>query len=524
LGTSEFVAAVILSLDAALWAVALAALLPYLRRPQAIGHATYWLTAILVVAGIGILIESALHSIGSARVAALPLAGWLPDPDRSQLTFAVIQVTGMAAALTVILLVGSGRLASEAAVFIETARALREAEAGYRTMLDGAVDGIYRMTASGKLLRANPAYAKILGFDSQDECVAATTAHSPFYARPDRLADLMVAVAREGAVYRFESEVRQRDGGTIWISESVRAVADAAGEIAYIEGVMQDVTDRRRAREDLKLAAAVFDAAGDVIVVTDSGDTVQAVNPAFSEHTGFASDDVIGKRAQMLDLGRHDYALVDMMTRAIETQGQWRGEVWMRIKSGEAQQMHLSISAIGGADGRESRRMAVFSNLAKHHLPDERSRNHAHYDTLTGLSNRWLFQTRLAQTLSRVARDNRQAAALTIDIDHFKFVNDSLGHAAGDLLIQEMARRLLGTLRKQDVVARIGGDEFGIIVPEVVDSNELAEMGQRIIAAMAEPFRLGNDEIFVTVRAGIAIGPRDGQGAEELALQLHFLR
>jgi len=493
-------------LNALLWLGALAMLLPKLRQTGWLGRTVGLLTIVLTASGCAILIAGVATTFG---------IGGFGHGAGVQITHVIAQIVGAAAALSIIAMVASGRLSREASVVIRTEEALKAAEASYRAIFDGAVDGLYRMTPAGSLIEVNPAFAKILGYGSPAECVAASSAQG-FYVKPQRQAELLSRVRDEGAVYRFESEVRKRDGSSIWISESVRRVAGADGQIGRLEGMMQDVTDRRRAREELKLAAAVFDAAGDGMLVTDENEIVVSVNPAFTEATGYAPEDLVGRSIDMLDSDRHNRGVLSNMRRSLEAEGIWRGEIWVRHKNDEAQRAHLTKIAVRGTDGRITRYVSVYGDPGKRGQAEDQGRTHAHYDALTGLANRWLFQSRLGQVLVRATRARKQAAVFTIDIDHFKFVNDSLGHASGDLLIQEVARRLLGVLRKQDVVARIGGDEFGIIVPDLADTTELGEVGERIVGAMKEPFRVRDDEIFVTVSAGIAIGPRDGQDAEEL--------
>lgn len=234
---------------------------------------------------------------------------------------------------------------------------------------------------------------------------------------------MIAAAIRDGAVYRLESELRRRDGGTIWVSESVRAIADDQGKIQQLEGMMQDISDRRRAREELKLAAAVFNAAGNGILVTDKRDIIRAANPAFMEATGYTPEELIGRAPHMLDAGRHDRAFLFAMRRALEASGTWRGAVWLRLKSGEIQQTDLSVVAVRGTDGRFERYIAVYggqtgAGLAAKGAVGEPMRDNAHYDALTGLSNRWLFQSRLGQALAKAQREEKRVAAFAIDIDH----------------------------------------------------------------------------------------------------------
>jgi PAS domain S-box-containing protein len=387
-----------LGFNVVLWLAALAVLAPHLRRREAGGYKIHWLVAMLALSGLGALVESVIFGVGvlGSRDAAERL--WL-QPG----VLIAINLFGIAVAAAIIAAVASGRLERESAMFAETAASLQAAEAGYRAIIDGAVDGIYRMTPGGRPTQINHAYAKILGYDSPAECLAGIARSNP-YVRPERQAELIAAVVKDGAVYRLESELRRRGGETIWVSESVRAIFDSQAKIGHLEGVAQDISDRRRAREELKIAAAVFEASGNGILVTDRRNVIVAANPAFLEATGYTLDEMIGRAPHMLDAGRHDRAFTRALRRALGTGGTWRGAVWLRHKSGEVQQADLSIVAVRGADGRIDRYIAVYGGRASGELvardtAADSARDNAHYDALTGLSNRWLFQSRLGQTL-----------------------------------------------------------------------------------------------------------------------------
>ncbi|MDZ4255148.1 MAG: diguanylate cyclase, partial [Sulfuritalea sp.] len=238
---------------------------------------------------------------------------------------------------------------------------------------------------------------------------------------------------------------------------------------------------------DRELAAAVFENAAEAIIVTDEDGKFIQVNPAFSQMTGFAASEVLGQSESMLRSGRHVPEFYAGFWQGINREGRWQGEVWNRRKNGEEFVVWLSISRVERA-GQSVRYVATLTDITRSKQLEEELRHRAYHDPLTDLPNRALFADRLRVAMALGQRHGRGLALCFIDLDYFKAVNDRFGHAAGDDLLVETARRLRLSVRAADTVARLGGDEFAAILTEVGSRTEVEEIAARIVADLARPF------------------------------------
>lgn len=266
---------------------------------------------------------------------------------------------------------------------------------------------------------------------------------------------------------------------------------------------------------DRELAAAVFDNAAEAIIVTDEDGKFIDVNPAFSQMSGYAAAEVLGQPASLLRSGRHAPEFYAGMWQSTCREGRWQGEVWNRRKNGEIFVVWLSISRVEHA-GRPVRCVATLTDITRSKQLEEELRHRAYHDPLTDLPNRALFADRLRVAMSLGQRHGRGLALCFIDLDHFKAVNDRFGHAAGDDLLVETARRLRLSVRAADTVARLGGDEFAAILTEVGSRTEVEEIAARIVADLARPFELQAGTAHISCSIGIALFPEHGTDAETL--------
>jgi two-component system CheB/CheR fusion protein len=276
-----------------------------------------------------------------------------------------------------------------------------------------------------------------------------------------------------------------------------------------------DITDHKHAQDQLRLAARVFDRAGEGIVVTDSKQVILTVNEAFTQVTGFAAEEVIGKTPALLASGRHneDFYL-DMWSR-LQSQGWWQGEIWNRRKNGEIYPEWLTVNSVKDSEGKVVNYVGIFSDITIVKESQRRVEFLATHDELTSLPNRALFLDRVRQAVARSIRTEATFAVLFIDLDNFKVVNDSLGHAAGDELLMEIARRMRECIRGSDTVARFGGDEFALLLEDA--SVEDAEMtARRIAETMQRPHLIGRQTVYPSASVGICLYPNDGRDAETL--------
>lgn len=277
-----------------------------------------------------------------------------------------------------------------------------------------------------------------------------------------------------------------------------------------------DITRVKKSEEELKLASIVYEASIEGIIVTGPDGIIQSVNPAFTTITGYLPEEAIGQNPRILKSNRHDDSFYHNLWDCIQKTGKWRGEIWNRRKNNETYPQLLSISAIKDEDGNVKHYVGIFNDIIELKQKESEIQFRAYHDPLTALPNRDLFNDRLKVEISRAARNNQKIGVMFLDLDNFKYINDSLGHVMGDYLLQQVARRLLKCIRDIDTVARIGGDEFTILLPQVTGPKELVIVTQRILDIFKEPFWLQGHELFSATSIGISIYPSDGKDNIEL--------
>ncbi len=269
--------------------------------------------------------------------------------------------------------------------------------------------------------------------------------------------------------------------------------------------------------EALRIDAAILATIRDAVIITDLVPKILAVNPAFTEITGYAEAEVIGKSPSILSSGRHDRAFYQAMWLSLRETGYWQGEIWNRRKDGEMYPELLTLSAVCNEQGDPVHYVGVVTDLSQLRLHEERSPRLAHYDPLTALPNRLLLEARLQHTLERASREENRAAVLVIDLDQFKTINDSHGHAAGDALLVAVTRRLRTRLREEDTLSRLAGDQFVLVLEALHDYQEAEIMARSIQALLESPFVLPDGcKAFVRASVGISVYPQDGNTAQAL--------
>lgn len=312
---------------------------------------------------------------------------------------------------------------------------------------------------------------------------------------------------------------------------SVRAPVEGEGELAelathfneymdrldeYRAGLESEIDERIKAEEQLQLFAMVFENALEGISITDNHANIIAINPAFTTITGYTESEVIGKNPRVLKSDRHDSEFYRDMWLSLKETGAWHGEIWNRRKTGESYPEILSISSIRNAKGEVVNYVAVFHDISDMKLKDEQIEHQAYHDALTGLPNRTLAQDRLGVAIAHARREDTRIVVLSLDMDNFKKINDSLGHSQGDRLIQEVGKRLLERFRDADTVARLGGDEFLILLEHVDDERKAVELAERALGAFVDPFYVEGRELTVTTSVGVTMYPDDGTDAGTL--------
>ncbi len=273
--------------------------------------------------------------------------------------------------------------------------------------------------------------------------------------------------------------------------------------------ILVDITERKDHEEKLKLSNLVYQAIGEAIMVADADNQIVTVNPAFTELTGYTLQEAVGQSTALLKSGHQSEAFYQIMWHALETTGHWQGEIWNRRKNGEIYLEWLTINTVYDDQNNVRHRVATFSDITDQKHAEQTIWQQANFDSLTGLPNRHMFYERLAQEMKKSRRVGLPLALLFLDLDHFKDVNDTLGHCKGDLLLQEMAQRLLNCVRSTDTVARLGGDEFTIILAELQEQDSIERLTQDILCQLTKPFELAGEVAYVSVSIGITLYPED---------------
>lgn len=320
-----------------------------------------------------------------------------------------------------------------------------------------------------------------------------------------------------------EFRLIRSDGEIRWIHDINRCEAHEILPGDYrLYGAAQDITERKQTEQKLRQAARVFESTIEGVMITDASERILAVNRAFTAITGYSEAEILGQTPRLLSSGRQDAMFYVAMWASIQTTGHWQGEVWNRRKSGEFYPQWLTVSTVENEQGVITHYVGVFSDISSIKQSQQRLDFLAHHDPLTGLPNRLLFSARLEHSIQRLRRAHRSIpdqpllAVLFIDLDHFKNVNDTLGHTAGDELLQWVAQQLTMLVRTEDTVARMGGDEFTLLIEAVTEPDNAATVARKVIELFAEPRHIGGHEFFITASMGISLYPVDGVNADTL--------
>jgi diguanylate cyclase (GGDEF)-like protein/PAS domain S-box-containing protein len=312
----------------------------------------------------------------------------------------------------------------------------------------------------------------------------------------------------QGDYFSEERQYRRKDGSTFWCMVSGCALDQNRANEGSI-WVYADITARKEAEEKLRLSATVIEHIADGVVVLDAEGTIVAVNPAFTQITGYTEAEALGRDRTLTRSGRHEQSFYEEMWQEQLDKGFWRGELWSVRKNGELYLEFLTVSAVRDTRGRATHYVGVFSDITKAKESQEKLDHLAHHDPLTALPNRLLFHDRLQHALLRAARDGEQLALLFIDLDRFKNVNDTLGHHIGDELLKQVAKALQDRLREGDTLARLGGDEFIVLLENIENQYGASQVAEKLVQMFEEPFMVAGHELFVTCSVGISLFPDD---------------
>ena len=380
-----------------------------------------------------------------------------------------------------------------------------------QSMLFQAPVGISKLDLAGRFLWANPAIEKMLGYPL-DELLHSSVSdinHPEDWQRSLACYEEI----RRGERSSFTQEKRYfcKGGEILWGRVTVTLIRDDQQQPDYLMVLLENIDPLKRHAEQLKLSHRVYDNLSEAILVCDADSRIISVNPAFEQITGYSGDEVRGQRPSILKSGLHDQRFYADIYHALERVGVWRGEVWNKRKNGKLYPQQLMISTLREA-GKIQQYIAIFSDLSQTKQAEQKIATQANYDNLTSLPNRWLF----GRCLTRFCERGERFALMVLDLNNFKAVNNSMDHHAGDALLREVSDRLVSRVRTEDLVARIGGDEFAFLVPGIVTRRQAEVFVKQVIGSFARPFMLANQHLYVTATIGMTLCPVDGCESDEL--------
>lgn len=365
----------------------------------------------------------------------------------------------------------------------------------------------------------NPKFTEVSGY-SPAEAIGQTPNILKSSQTPRKIYDELWDRLSQGQTWKGELLNKRKNGELYWEETQIAPVKNPQGTVTHYVAVKTDITERKTAEAQLHLAANVFTHAREGIMITGIDGTIIDINEAFSRLTGYSRAEVLGKNPRILKSGRQDQAFYAAMWQELIEAGHWYGEVWNRRKSGEVYAEMLTISAVRDAQGQVKQYVALFSDITSLKEHESQLEHIAHYDALTALPNRMLLADRLHQAMAQALRRKQHLLVIYLDLDGFKFINDSHGHDAGDQLLMSVANRMKQTLREGDTLARLGGDEFVAVLLDLEDETSSLPMLNRLLSAAAKPVLIDGRNLQVSASIGVTVYPQEEEvDADQLLRQ-----
>ncbi len=404
--------------------------------------------------------------------------------------------------------------------------ALQQAQNKYQTLVDDIGDKFVIFShngVEGLLSYVSGSLQNIFGI-SKEDVIGYRWAKS-FNWLPDSivLAESILRKQINGSLdfIQFEMSFIHPDKQIRTINVSQHPARDKSGNLIAIDGIVEDITERKRDQEQIRLSASVFAHSQEGILIADKNNIIVDVNPACLEITGYTREDLIGKTPSIFSADKQTREFYAQMWKILLGSGHWQGEIWNRKKSGEIFSERLSIDVVSDSKGEIQHFVAVFNDITYLKVHEAEMERIAYNDALTGLPNRLLLRDRMQQTLSKATRSKKILAVCFLDLDGFKPVNDTYGHKSGDTILVEVARRLLNTVRADDTVARIGGDEFVLLMQDIDAIGELKQVLERILATISSDYSFTVDEKIqkidsISASIGVTLYPHDNNEADLL--------
>jgi len=372
-----------------------------------------------------------------------------------------------------------------------------------------------------RYLGCNIAFAKDAGKDSVFDIIGKNDFELSWADQAENYQiDDRAVMASAVAKISYEEPQTTPESNTIWLRTSKIPLINNQNEVFGILGMYEDITERKLSENELRIAATAFESQ-EGMMITDENNVILKINSAFTAITGYSSEDVIGQHPSILSSGKHDAAFYKVMWQSIKDTGAWQGEVWNKRKNGELYPEQLCITAVKDNHGVTTNYVGTLTDVTIKLANAEKIQQLAYYDPLTNLPNRRLLLVRLNQALSSCLRNDIGGALLFLDLDHFKSINDTLGHEVGDLMLQQVAERLTACVREGDTVYRLGGDEY-VVMLEYLSSNKVEAatqakaVGEKILSFLNQPYHLATHEHRGSVSIGITIFNKQYKSQEDI--------
>lgn len=361
---------------------------------------------------------------------------------------------------------------------------------------------------------ANDHFLKMLNFDRADLTSSLINWRSitpPEYETRDAIA--IAELEQFGHCQQYEKQLISKSGALVPVMLAASFLNGSKCEgVAYF----MDLTASKQAEDKLRLAATVFNASTDGIMITDPLLSIISINQAFTHITGFNQQDLHGDANHFLNDGHNNDDARQAMLNLLQQGEQWQGELLKQVKSGDLLPLSVRINTVRNEHDRLTHFVIVITDIAERKAEEEYLRHIAHHDALTNLPNRVLFHTKLEQAIVHAQRSDDIFAILFLDLDNFKPVNDQFGHDVGDKLLQEVAKRLSSGIRQMDTITRLGGDEFVILLEHLANTHRIGQLIPQISQAICAPYTINGHQIHIGVSVGLAIYPENGTDAKSL--------
>lgn len=388
---------------------------------------------------------------------------------------------------------------------------LNESLLRYKLVVEGSYNAIWDWNVKNETVYFSQLWLDIRGYspgeitDSQDEWIKGI--------HPEDLSRVMASVnahfSGETEAFREEYRIICKDGSVKWVADRGLAQKDADGTISRMAGSEVDITERRSLNERLRLAASVYENSAEGVMILNQSGIVMDVNGAFETILGITKPEIIGSRPEIFSSEKKHRSSYSGVWAGLKNFNKWQGEIWNRHKNNSLKPSWLTISCV--YDGDElTHYVGLMTDISQIKKSEEMLYQLAHHDTLTGLPNRLLLDERLDQALLQARRRKRHVAVVFIDLDNFKFVNDGMGHSVGDKLLKQVAGILSETVRADDTVARIGGDEFLLVLGDIGNPANVASVGEKLLKKINSKITLDGQDVRVSASMGVAVYPNDG--------------